>query len=251
MAKRRKTVLITGASNGIGAATAVAAATAGFDVGLGYNSDWEAAEQLAEQIAELGGKTVLLQGDIADPEIAERVFAEFDEAFEELDVLINNAGVVDQAARVEEMDHKRLCRMFDVNTIAPFLCAGHAVLRMARRYGGEGGVIVNVSSIAPRLGSAGQYVDYAATKGALDVMTKGLADEVAADGIRVVGVSPGIIDTDIHAKGGRSDRAEKLAASIPMERAGTADEVAKTILWLMSDAASYITGTTVDVSGGR
>lgn len=246
-----KTVLVTGASSGIGAATAVAAARAGYDVAIGYHKDLDGAEATAQKVRDLGRKAVVIQGDISRPEDVDRMFAAFDEEFDEMGALVNNAGVVDQIARVEEMSPSRLKRMFDTNAIGPFLCSKQAAIRMAYRYGGAGGVIVNVSSIAARLGSAGQYVDYAASKAAVDVLTKGLGDEMAADHVRVVGVRPGIIDTEIHAKGGQPNRVANLANSLPMKRAGTAEEVADTILFLMSEQASYITATSIDISGAR
>lgn len=243
--------MITGASAGIGAATAVAAAEAGYDVGVGYHSDQSGAELTARKIRALGQKAVTIQGDVAKPADVETMFDRFDEEFDELGVLVNNAGIVEDSERVEDLSHERLRRMFDVNTIGPFLCAKQAAIRMAHRYGGAGGVIVNVSSIAARLGSAGQYVDYAASKGAVDVLTKGMGDEMAAENVRVVGVRPGIIDTELHAKGGQPNRVQKMSNQLPMNRAGTAREVADTILYLMSDKASYITATSVDVSGAR
>jgi len=246
-----RTVLVTGASSGIGAATAVAAARAGYDVAVCYFSDLQGAERTADQVRELGRKAVVIQGDVSKPEDVEKMFAAFDAEFDELGALVNNAGVVDVNARVEEMSHDRLKRMFDTNTIGPFLCSKQAAIRMAYRYGGAGGVIVNVSSVAARLGSAGAYVDYAASKGAVDVLTKGMGDEMAADHVRVVGVRPGIIDTEIHAKGGQPNRIASVGNSLPMKRAGTAEEVADTILFLMSDKASYITATSVDISGAR
>lgn len=249
--QKPKTVLVTGASSGIGAATAVAAARAGYDVAIGYHKDLDGAESTAQKVRDLGRKAVVIQGDISQPEDVEKMFAAFDAEFDEMGALVNNAGVVDQIARVEEMSPSRLKRMFDTNAIGPFLCSKQAAIRMAYRYGGAGGVIVNVSSIAARLGSGGQYVDYAASKAAVDVLTKGLGDEMAADHVRVVGVRPGIIDTEIHAKGGQPNRVANLSNSLPMKRAGTAEEVADTILFLMSDQASYITATSIDVSGAR
>ena len=248
---RPKTVLITGASSGIGAATAVAAAEAGYDVAIGYHTDREGAEQTAEKVRACGRRAVLIKADISDPDDVEDMFDRLDEEFDELGVLVNNAGMVAESQRVEDMPPERLQRMFAVNAIGPFLCARQAAVRMADSYGGAGGVIVNVSSIASRLGSAGMYVDYAAAKGAVDVLTKGLGDEMAAENVRVVGVRPGIIDTEIHAKGGEPNRVERMANQLPMKRAGTAEEVADTILYLMSDKASYITATSVDVSGAR
>jgi glucose 1-dehydrogenase len=247
----RRSLLVTGASAGIGAASARLAAERGWDVGVAYRSDQQGAATTAEAVEAAGGLAVLLQADLTVPEDIERMFSEFDAAFPRLDGVVNNAGIVDVTARVEDYDAARLTRMFATNLTGPFLVAGQAVRRMSTRHGGTGGVIVNVSSVAARLGSANQYVDYAASKAGIDVLTKGLADEVAADGIRVAGVRPGLILTQIHAKGGVPGRAERLAHLVPMQRAGTAEEVAQTILWLLSDAASYITGATIDVSGGR
>jgi len=246
-----KTVLITGASSGIGAATAIAAAADGYDVAIGYHSNLEGAENTAEEVRKYGQKAILIKADVSNPDDVEDMFDQVDKEFDELGVLINNAGIAGELQRVDDMSHDRLKRMFDVNTIGPFLCAKQAAIRMAYRYGGAGGVIVNVSSIAARLGAAEQYVDYAASKGAVDVLTKGLGDEMAADHVRVVGVRPGIIDTDIHAKGGQPDRVNRLSNQLPMKRAGTAQEVADTILYLMSDKAGYITSTSIDVSGAR
>lgn len=246
-----KTVLVTGASSGIGAATAIAAAEAGYDVAIGYLNDVEGAERTAQAVQALGRRAVVIQGDVSDPEDVERMFDELDDELGDIGVLVNNAGIVDTVQRVEDMSPERLSRMFAVNTVGPFLCARQAALRMAWRNGGSGGVIVNVSSIAARLGSGGQYVDYAASKGAVDVLTKGLGDEMAADKVRVVGVRPGIIDTAIHAKGGQPNRVSEMSNQLPMKRAGTPREVADTIIYLMSDKASYITSTSVDVSGAR
>lgn len=247
----RKTALITGASDGIGQETARQMARAGWDIAVHYNSNLTGAELTAQAVAEAGGRAAILQADLSDPANAGRLMEGFDAAFPRLDALINNAGIVDTAQRVEEMTPERLTRMFAVNLTAPFLLAGHAARRMSTRHGGDGGVIVNVSSVAARLGAAGQYVDYASAKAGLDALTKGLADEVAGDGIRVVSVRPGVIETGIHGKGGQPDRANRLADRIPMGRPGTAHEVAKAILWLASGDASYVTGTVLDVSGGR
>ena len=238
----RKTILITGASAGIGAACARLAATRGYDLILGYNTDRAGAEAVAAEARAAGADTRILQADVGDPDAITALFAQIPR----LDGLINNAGIVAPTARLTDMDHARLRRMFDINVIGAMLVAKEAVLRMQ-----AGGVIVNVSSVAARLGSGNQYLDYAASKAAIDAFTKGLSDEVAAQGIRVVSVRPGIIDTDIHAKGGEPDRADRLAPLVPMKRKGRTDEVAATILWLMSAEASYITGTTLDVSGGR
>ncbi|GHE00014.1 glucose-1-dehydrogenase [Defluviimonas sp. 20V17] len=247
----RKVVLVTGASAGIGTACAVGAAKAGYDVAVAYGRDSDGAEATARAVREAGGRAEIVQADMATPEGPDVLFQGFDAAFDRLDALINNAGIVDVAARVEDMSQERLSRMFQINVVAPMRVAGLAVKRMSTKHGGAGGVIVNLSSVAARLGSANQFVDYAASKGAIDSFNKGLADEVAGEGIRVAAVRPGLIDTAIHAKGGDPDRAQRLAHMIPMGRTGSAAEVAATVLWLMSDAASYVTGTTLDVSGGR
>ncbi|WP_413869715.1 SDR family oxidoreductase [Albidovulum sp.] len=247
----RSTALVTGASDGIGQEVARQLARAGWDVAVHYNRNRAGADLTAQAVTEAGGRAVVLQADLSSPEGAMRLAADYDAAFGRMDALVNNAGIVDRAARVEEMTPERLTRMFAVNLTAPFLLAGHAARRMSTRHGGEGGVIVNVSSVAARLGSGGQYVDYAASKAGLDALTRGLADEVAAEGVRVVSVRPGIVDTAIHGKGGEPDRANRLADRIPMGRPGTVHEIARTILWLVSGDASYITGTTIDVSGGR
>ncbi len=244
-------VLITGASAGIGAATARLAAAEGWDVALAFGRDRAGAEATADAVRAAGRRAVILQADLAEPGGPAALFAAFDRECDHLDALVNNAGIVDTAARVEEMTPARLQRMFAINTIAPFLCAGEAVRRMSTAHGGPGGIIVNVSSVAARLGSARQFVDYAASKAAIDTMTKGLAEEVAREGIRVAAVRPGLIETGIHAKGGDADRARRLADAVPVGRTGTPEEVARAILWLMSDGASYVTGATLDVSGGR
>ncbi len=246
-----RTVLITGASSGIGAATAVAAAEAGYDVAIAYHTNSEGAEETARKVRDRGRRAIVIKADISDPEDVERMFDRVDEEFEELGVLVNNAGVAGEARRVDTMRPERIQRVFEVNAIGPFLCARQAALRMAWRYGGQGGIIVNVSSIAARLGSAEMFVDYAASKGAVDVLTLGLGREMAADKVRVVGVRPGVIDTKIHAKYGMKDRISEMEEDFPMKRAGTAQEVADTILYLMSDKASYITATSIDVAGGR
>ncbi|MFC2968635.1 SDR family oxidoreductase [Acidimangrovimonas pyrenivorans] len=246
-----RTVLVTGASAGIGAATALAAAKAGWDVAIGYGRDTAGAEATAAAARAAGVRAEILQADLATPDGPARLFAAFDATFDRLDALVNNAGVVDVAARVEEMDHARLARMFQINAIAPMLCAGEAVRRMSTRHGGAGGTIVNISSVAARTGSANEYVDYAASKAAVDTFTKGLSNEVAREGIRVVALRPGLIYTEIHAKGGEPGRADRLADQVPMGRVGSPDEIAAGVLWLISDAASYVTGTTLDISGGR
>jgi len=242
-------MLITGASAGIGAATARMAAPRGYNLVLNYRSDDAGAEAVAADCRGAGADVVLCKGDVAAPEDIDAVFATCDATFGRLDALVNNAGVVDQTAPVTDMTHARLRRMFDINVIGAMLVAKEAVNRM--RATGQGGVIVNISSAAARLGSANQYVDYAASKAAIDTFTKGLSDEVAADNIRVMSVRPGLIETEIHAKGGEPGRADRLAHMVPMKRKGSAEEVASAILWLCSDEASYVTGSTLDVTGGR
>ena len=244
-----KILLITGASAGIGAATARLAARQGYDVVVNYNSDSAGAEAVAADVRAAGQKALVIQADVSDPDQIEEMFAAIDAGFGRLDALVNNAGVVDQTAKVTEMTHTRLRRMFDINVIGAMLVAKEAVLRMQSQ--GDGGAIVNISSAAARLGSGNQYVDYAMSKAAIDLFTKGLSDEVAADGIRVTAIRPGLIETEIHAKGGEPGRAQRLAHMVPMKREGSAEEVADAILYLLSDQASYITGTCLDVSGGR
>jgi NAD(P)-dependent dehydrogenase (short-subunit alcohol dehydrogenase family) len=243
--------LITGGSRGIGAATALAAAQAGYAVAVNYHANSLAADEVVRQIRTEGGMAMAVQADVAVEHEVVDMFARIDAKMGRLSVLVNNAGVVDFASRVDAMDFARLQRMFNTNVLGSMVCAREAVLRMSTRHGGSGGSIVNLSSAAARLGGAGQYVDYAASKGAIDTFTVGLAREVAAEGIRVNAVRPGIIETDIHASGGQPDRARTLAPQVPMQRAGTAQEVAQAILWLMGPQASYTTGALVDVAGGR
>ncbi|WP_370627736.1 SDR family oxidoreductase [Acidovorax sp. sif0715] len=251
MTHTHKVALITGGSRGIGAATARLAARQGWAVAVNYARDAHAAEAVVAAIAAQGGRALAVQADVADEAQVMAMFRTVDAQLGRLSALVNNAGVVDVPARVEAMGVARLKRMFDINVIGSFVCAREAVLRMGTRHGGAGGSIVNVSSAAARLGAAGQYVDYAAAKGAIDTMTLGLAREVAADGIRVNAVRPGLIETDIHASGGLPDRVRDLSHQVPMLRGGTAEEVAEAIVWLMSPAASYTTATLMDVSGGR
>jgi NAD(P)-dependent dehydrogenase (short-subunit alcohol dehydrogenase family) len=244
-------LLVTGGSRGIGAATAILAARKGHAVAVNYTRAEAAAQEVVRTIREAGGTAIAVQGDVADEAQVLRVFREVDEKLGRLTGLVNNAGIVDRTARVDEMGLERLKRMFDVNVIGSFLCAREAVRRMSTKHGGRGGAIVNVSSAAARLGAPGQYVDYAASKGAIDVLTIGLAKEVAAEGIRVNAVRPGLIETDIHASGGLPNRVRDLAHQVPMGRGGTADEVAQAIVWLLSPESSYTTMSLVEVSGGR
>ena len=251
MADHLPIALITGGSGGIGAATARLAARQGWAVAVNYTRDADAAQAVVASITQAGGTAIAVQADVADEAQVLAMFRTVDAQLGRLSALVNNAGVVDVPARVEAMSVARLKRMFDINVIGSFVCAREAVLRMGTRHGGAGGSIVNVSSAAARLGAAGQYVDYAAAKGAIDTMTLGLAREVAADGIRVNAVRPGLIETDIHASGGLPDRVRDLAHQVPMQRGGKAEEVAEAIVWLMSPAASYTTATLMEVSGGR
>ena len=246
-----KVLLITGASRGIGAATARHAAQAGWAVAVNYTAHSLAADEVVRSIRAAGGTAITVQADVADESQVLRMFERIDAKFGRLTGLVNNAGVVDFSARLDEMDMDRWRRMFDINVLGSLLCAREAVRRMSPRYGGAGGAIVNVSSAASRLGSPGQYVDYAAAKAAIDAFTIGLAKEVAAEGIRVNAVRPGLIETDIHASGGLPDRVRDLQHLVPMQRGGTAAEVAEAIVWLLSPAASYTTMSLLDVSGGR
>ena len=246
-----KAVLITGGSRGIGAATALLAARQGWAVAINYTRHAHAAESVARQIRDAGGTAITVQADVSVEADVITMFDTVDHELGRITALVNNAGIVDRPARVDEMRGERLRRMFSVNVLGSFYCAREAVQRMSTRYGGAGGSIVNVSSAAARLGAANQYVDYAAAKGAIDVLTLGLAREVAAEGIRVNAVRPGVIDTDIHASGGLPDRVQDLAPSIPMGRGGTPEEVAEAIVWLMSDASPYTTMTLMEISGGR
>jgi NAD(P)-dependent dehydrogenase (short-subunit alcohol dehydrogenase family) len=245
-----RVAVITGGSRGIGRAAALAAAKRGYQVVVGYASNKAAADEVVAAIAAGNGKAIAVKCDVG-------VEADILDLFRQADgigrvaALVNNAGVVDRTARVDEMSAERVTRMMTVNVVGSILCAREAVKRMSTRHGGAGGVIVNLSSVAATLGSPGLYVDYAASKGAIDTFTIGLAREVASEGIRVNAIRPGLIDTDIHASGGEPGRAQRLAPTVPMKRVGTAEEVANAIVWLMSDEASYVTGTVFDVSGGR
>lgn len=247
----KRTILITGGSRGIGAATVRLAARAGYRIAFSYLHNEGAARALVEEINDLGGQAEAIPADVAQEADVLRLFAQVDARLGPIDALVNNAGIVALQSRLDSMSGERLNRVFATNITGSFLCAREAVKRMSTRHGGRGGAIVNLSSRASRIGSPNTYVDYAASKAAIDTLTLGLAKEVADEGIRVNAVSPGIIRTDIHASGGDPDRAERVRDSIPMKRVGEADEVAKAILWLLSDDASYTTGAILDVAGGR
>jgi NAD(P)-dependent dehydrogenase (short-subunit alcohol dehydrogenase family) len=242
--------IVTGGSRGIGRATALSAAKRGYKVVVGYASNKAAADEVVATIEASNGKAIAVKCDVGVEADILHLFKEADK-FGKLGALVNNAGVVDKTARVDEMSAERLVRMMNINVVGSILCAREAVKRMSTTHGGAGGVIVNISSVAATLGSPGLYVDYAASKGAIDTFTVGLAREVSTEGIRVNAIRPGLIDTDIHASGGEPDRAHRLAHMVPMKRVGTADEIANAVVWLMSDEASYVTGTIFDVSGGR
>lgn len=244
-------VIVTGGSRGIGAATALLAAARGYAVCVNYRSNAGAAKEVVSAITGGGGRAVAVQADVALESDVVRLFQTCDTQLGPLTALVNNAGILERQMRVEAIDAARLERIFAVNVTGAFICAREAVKRMSTKRGGRGGVIVNVSSAASRIGGAEEYVDYAASKGAMDTLTIGLAKEVATEGIRVNAVRPGVIRTEIHASGGEPGRVDRVKPSVPMQRGGEADEVAKAILWLLSDEASYTTGAFVEVSGGR
>ncbi len=247
----QQVLLVTGGSRGIGAAVALLAARRGYAVAVNYTRDANAAADVVRTIEAEGGRAVAVQADVGDEAQVMAMFESVDARLGRLTALVNNAGVVDLQARVDGMTVARLERMLRINVIGSFVCAREAIRRMSTRHGGNGGAIVNLSSAAARLGSPGQYVDYAASKGAIDTFTVGLAREVADEGIRVNAVRPGLIDTDIHASGGLPDRAAQLAPSVPMKRTGSALEVAEAVVWLLSPAANYTTAALLDVAGGR
>lgn len=244
-------ILITGGSRGIGAATARLAAQQGYNVVLSYVARESDALAVVTAVEAAGRQALAVKADCADPGQISRLFEQIDQRFGRIDVLVNNAGVLFQQSRLEDLSFERMQRTFAVNTIGPMLCAQHAAKRMAYCHGGRGGSVVNVSSIAAKLGSPNEYVDYAASKGALETFTTGFAKEVAREGIRVNCVRPGHIYTEMHASGGEPDRVDRLKDSIPMGRGGQAEEVARAILWLASSEASFVTGTFLDATGGK
>lgn len=246
-----QTVLITGASRGIGRAVALAGGALGWRVGVNYTRNQAAAQDTVAAIESLGGRALALQADVAQEAQVIAMFEALTQAYGPLDALVNNAGIVAPSSQLADMSAERMRRVFDTNILGAFLCAREAARRMARSRGGRGGVIVNLSSAAARLGSPNEYIDYASSKGAIDTMTLGLAKELGPDGVRVNAVRPGLIDTEIHASGGKPDRAAQLGATTPLGRAGHATEVADAVMWLLSAQATYVTGALLDVAGGR
>jgi NAD(P)-dependent dehydrogenase (short-subunit alcohol dehydrogenase family) len=247
----RPVIVITGGGRGIGAATARLAAQRGYAVAISYRLDAESASGVVDQIRRGDGEAIAVQADVGDEADVLRLFETVDTALGSLTALVNNAGMLERHARVDEMDAGRLGRVFATNVIGSFLCAREAVRRMSTRHGGRGGAIVNISSSASRLGSPGEYVDYAASKAAIDTFTIGLAKEVAAEGVRVNAVRPGVVYTDIHASGGEPGRVERVKSAVPMQRGGQPEEVARAVLWLLGEEASYSAGALLDVTGGR
>jgi len=248
--ERSRIAIVTGGSRGIGAATAKLAAQSGYRVCIAYRHREKDADDVVAAIQREGGEAMAIGADVGREDDVVRLFDAVDRRFGEVTALVNNAGILERQMRVEEMDAERLTRVFNANVVGSFLCAREAVRRMSTRHGGHGGAIVNVSSVAARLGSPNEYIDYAASKAAIDTLTVGLAKEVAAEGIRVNCVRPGSIYTEIHASGGEPGRVDRVKARIPMQRGGEAEEIARAIVWLLSDEASYMTGSLVDVAGG-
>ena len=247
----KQVILVTGASRGIGAATARLAATRGFAVGVNYREDEAGAQAVVDDIRRAGGEAVPLKADLASEEGVRALFEALDRQLGRITALVNNAARLEHQARLEAIEGDRVRRIFAANVFGPFACCREAVRRMSTKHGGAGGAIVNVSSAAARLGSPGEYIDYAASKGALETLTTGLAKEVAEEGVRVNAVRPGHIYTTMHASGGEPGRVDRVKAFVPMKRGGEPDEVARAILWLLSNEASYVTGTVLDVTGGR
>jgi len=246
-----KIMIVTGASRGIGAAVARLAARRGYAVCVNYHRRRDAADEVVRDIRADGGHAIAVAGDMADEAQVVQLFQTVDRELGRVDALVNNAGILETQMRVEDMDAARVARILATNVVGPLVCCREAVRRMAPRHGGRGGAIVNVSSVAARLGSPGEYVDYAASKGALDTLTIGLSKEVAGDGIRVNAVRPGTIYTDMHASGGEPGRVDRLASAIPLQRGGTVQEVAGAVMWFFSDEAGYTTGSFIEVSGGK
>jgi NAD(P)-dependent dehydrogenase (short-subunit alcohol dehydrogenase family) len=246
-----KVILITGGSRGIGRSAAVLAGARGWSVGVNYASNRAAADATVAAVQNAGGKAIAIEGDVSDEAAIIAMFDATEQAFGKLDGVVNNAGIVAPGSMLADMDIARMKRIFDINVLGAYLCAREAARRMMISRGGKGGSLVNISSAAARIGGAGEYVDYAGSKGAIDTLTLGLAKELGRDGVRVNAIRPGLIETDIHASGGKPDRAQTLGVTTPIGRPGTADEVGESIVWLLSDASSYVTGAIVDVAGGR